>query len=99
MTTTSTVDANASQKNQPQTQTKELSQSQTQTAQARHAIQAVNSLTQQESNQIKAIRSIPSIAIKPGQRFASISGREPSNTSYLKNNITGLFDLVATKNI
>ena len=85
----------ASQK--PHPQTKELSQSQTQTAQARQAIQAVNPLTQQESNQIKAIRGIPSIAIHPGQKFASYSGREPSIANYMRTNIQGLFDLVETK--
>ncbi len=88
----------ASQKNQPQTQTKELSQSQAQSAQAREAIQAVNPLTQQESLAIKAMRSIPTKPLPTGRVFASISGREPSNTSYMKTNIKGLFDLVATKN-
>lgn len=33
-----------------------------------------------------------------GKRFASMEGREPSNASYMKANIKGLFDLVATKN-
>jgi hypothetical protein len=50
-----------------------------------------------EAEQIKAIKAIQGIELKPGEVFASMYGREPSNTSYMKTNIQGLFDLVALK--
>jgi hypothetical protein len=49
------------------------------------------------SDQIIKIKSVPSAVIQPGQKFASMSGKEPSNISYMKTNIQGLFDLVELK--
>ncbi len=51
-------------------------------------------ITEAEAVEIARIRGIPSSAIQPGQKFASMSGKEPSNISYMKTNIKGLFDLV-----
>lgn len=47
--------------------------------------------------QIAAIRGVAGKQLQPGQVFASVSGKEPSQTSHLKANIKGLFDLVALK--
>lgn len=54
-------------------------------------------ISEKEAEHIKAIRSIQGQEILPGQQFASMDGREPSNVSYMKKNINGLFDLVALK--
>lgn len=54
-------------------------------------------LSDWEVSQIQAIRSVQGQTIAPGQVFASLYGREPSNISYMKDNINGLFDLVALK--
>ncbi len=54
-------------------------------------------LSDWEVSQIQAIRSVQGQTIAPGQVFASLHGREPSNISYMKDNINGLFDLVALK--
>lgn len=54
-------------------------------------------LSDWEVEQIQAIRSVQGQTIAPGQVFASLYGREPSNISYMKDNINGLFDLVALK--
>jgi hypothetical protein len=81
-------------------QTQQVSNLQDKTAQARQAIQATTPIiiNEQAASNIKAIRSVPGIVLKSGQRFASIDGREPSNTSYMKTNIKGLWALVNTKN-
>lgn len=54
-------------------------------------------ITDQEADQITKIRSVPNAVIQVGQKFASMSGKEPSNISYMKTNIQGLFDLVNLK--
>jgi hypothetical protein len=89
------LDANL--KNQPQT--KKVENSQNKTAQARQEIQVVSAvISEKESLAIKAMRSIPTMSLPTGRVFASISGREPSNTSYMKTNIQGLWALMNTKN-
>tara|TARA_B100001989_G_C24372967_1_gene380345 strand:+ start:168 stop:626 length:459 start_codon:yes stop_codon:yes gene_type:complete len=55
-------------------------------------------ITDHEAQQIIKIKSVPSAVIQHGQKFASMSGKEPSNISYMKTNIQGLFDLVDLKN-
>jgi hypothetical protein len=54
-------------------------------------------ISDKEADQIIKIKSVPSAVIQPGQKFASMSGKEPSNISYMKTNIQGLFDLVELK--
>ncbi len=54
-------------------------------------------ISEKEAAHIRAIKSIQGQEILPGEQFASMSGREPSNASYMRNNINGLFDLVALK--
>ena len=82
-----------------------IASSQARLGQIKPATQAINVqekeapklINEKEAEQIKAIRSIQSKEISPGQQFASMQGREPSNISYMKTNIQGLFDLVALK--
>lgn len=50
-------------------------------------------ISDKEAQQIIKIKSIPSEVLQPGQKFASMSGKEPSNISYMKTNIAGLFEL------
>lgn len=54
-------------------------------------------ISDKEAEQIIKIKSVPSAVIKQGQKFASMSGKEPSNISYMKTNIQGLFDLIELK--
>ena len=62
------------------------------------AIQQVSGvITDNEAKQIEKIKSVQGVALAPGQKFASMSGKEPSNISYMKTNIAGLFDLVDSK--
>ena len=89
------LDANS--KNLSQTQA--VAGSQAQAAQARQVINPVSGvISEKEALAIKTIRGVSSAAMPAGKRFASMEGREPSNASYMKANIKGLFDLVATKN-
>jgi hypothetical protein len=80
-------------------QTQKVSNLQDKTAQARQAIQVVSAvISEKESLAIKAMRSIPTMSLPTGRVFASISGREPSNESYMKINIQGMWALMNTKN-
>jgi len=89
------LDANS--KNLSQTQA--VAGSQAHAAQARQVINPVSGvISEKEALAIKSIRGVTSAAMPAGKRFASMEGREPSNASYMKANIKGLFDLVATKN-
>jgi hypothetical protein len=89
------LDANS--KNLSQTQA--VAGSQAHAAQARQVIHPVSAvISEKEALAIKSIRAVSSAALPAGKRFASMEGREPSNASYMKANIKGLFDLVATKN-
>lgn len=54
-------------------------------------------ISEKEAEHIRAIKSIQGKQIMPGEQFASMHGREPSNVSYMRDNINGLFDLVALK--
>lgn len=82
-----------------QSQTQALAGSQVHAAQARQVINPVSGvISEKEALAIKSIREVTSAALPAGKRFASMEGREPSNASYMKANIKGLFDLVATKN-
>lgn len=86
-----------SSKNSSQTQS--VAGSQAKTAQARQVRNPVSDvISPEEALAIKSIREVTSVALPVGKRFASMNGREPSNASYMKANIKGLFDLVATKN-
>ena len=81
------------------TQTQAVAGSQAQAAQARQVINPVSGvISEKEASAIKSIRGVSSVAMPTGKRFASMNGREPSNASYMRTNIKGLFDLVATKN-
>ncbi len=55
------------------------------------------SVNAREAAQIKAIRSVSGMELSPGQQFASLSGREPSYNSYMRDNIQGLFALTALR--
>ncbi len=55
------------------------------------------SVNAREAAQIKAIRAVSGMALSPGQQFASLSGREPSYNSYMRDNIQGLFALTALR--
>jgi len=80
-------------------QTQAVAGSQAQAAQARQVINTVSGvISEKEASAIKSIRGVTSAFLPAGKRFASMEGREPSNASYMKANIKGLFDLVATKN-
>lgn len=80
-------------------QTQAVAGSQAHAAQARQVINPVSGvISEKEALAIKTIRGVSSAAMPAGKRFASMEGREPSNASYMKANIKGLFDLVATKN-
>lgn len=54
-------------------------------------------ISQTEADQIRAIRGIRGVELQSGEVFASMYGREPSNLSYMRTNIQGLFDLVNLK--
>lgn len=87
----------ASSKNLSQTEA--VAGSQAHAAQARQVINPVSDvISKKEVSAIKSIRGVSSEVIPTGKRFASMNGREPSNASYMRTNIKGLFDLVATKN-
>jgi len=60
-------------------------------------IDAPKVINEKEAAHIRAIKSIKGTEILPGEQFASMHGREPSNVSYMRDNINGLFDLVALK--
>ena len=69
-------------------------------AQQAQAIKQVSGvISEKEAEQITKIKAIPSQTLQPGQKFASISGKEPSNVSYMKTNIAGLFDLIDSKEV
>ena len=80
-------------------QTQAVAGSQAHAAQARQVINTVSgAISENEALAIRLIRKVEGQALPVGKRFASMEGREPSNASYMKANIKGLFDLVATKN-
>ncbi len=54
-------------------------------------------ISDREADHIIAMKAVSGYALKEGQKFASMSGKEPSNISYMKANIKGLFDLVELK--
>jgi ElaB/YqjD/DUF883 family membrane-anchored ribosome-binding protein len=89
-----------SSRNLSQTQTQAVAGSQVHAAQARQVINPVSGvISEKEALAIKSIRGVTSAVLPAGKQFASMEGREPSNASYMKANIKGLFDLVATKNV
>ncbi len=88
------LDANS--KNPSQTQA--VAGSQAHAAQARQVINPSGVISEREASEIRRIREVEGQALPAGKRFASMEGREPSNASYMKANIQGLFDLVAAKN-
>lgn len=50
-------------------------------------------ISDKEAEQIVKIKSIESAVLRPGEKFASMNGREPSNIGYMKQNIAALFEL------
>ncbi len=54
-------------------------------------------ISDREADKIIEMKAVSGYALKEGQKFASMSGKEPSNISYMKANIKGLFDLVELK--
>ena len=85
--------------------TDKISSSQARLGQIRPATESVTSeevdapkiISAKEAEHIRAIKEIQGKEIFPGEQFASMSGREPSNASYMRSNINGLFDLVNLK--
>jgi hypothetical protein len=50
-----------------------------------------------EQNQIAKIQAFKGLQILPGQKFASLNGKEPANYTFMKSNINSLFSLIDSK--
>jgi hypothetical protein len=50
-----------------------------------------------EQNQIAKIHAHQGLQILPGQKFASLNGKEPANYTFMKSNINSLFSLIDSK--
>lgn len=86
---------------------KEVDPTQTKLGQYSQVKAAIKTQTPEEvqetisENEAKAIMAMKAIKIKnplqPGQKFASMTGKEPSNISFVKDSIGALYDLVDSK--
>lgn len=61
--------------------------------QAQAAKQVSGVISSKEAEQIVKLKSIGGPSLRPGEKFASMSGKEPSNISYMKANIAALHKL------